>query len=93
MSKLTITLVLTDAEANTLMETLDIGANHRHTLEYQRYSNDVKKYIGKRIGAAEDARHRTNVRNQRREELDNTRKAVLRALLTDEAAKADKNSR
>lgn len=58
MAKLTITLTLTDAEADTLLETLDIGACHRFAPRLQSDSHAIKKYVRTRIDAAIFARER-----------------------------------
>lgn len=88
MTKITITLTLTDEDAETLIETLKIGADHRFSPNLARDSRTIADYVERRKDAALFARGRARRREEARKASDAYIAAVGRASAV--AAKADR---
>ena len=54
---LTITLTLDDEDIETLIDTLELGANSRYAPSLQAKSRRVAEYVQERIDAAKSRKH------------------------------------
>lgn len=91
MTKITITLTLTDEDAETLVETLKVGADHRFAPSLARDSRTIAEYVERRKDAAILARGRARRRADQIKILEEASASRTRASVTaDQRASNDR---